>query len=121
MRKVLLILLTITVIGLVLFFTISGYTYSEGSRTGYLVKFSKRGYVFKTHEGELNLGGMNAQNNSVVNNLWDFSVRGNRQPLIDSLQTYEGHIVKLYYKQVLKNFSWQGDTDYFVEKMEVVK
>lgn len=121
MRKVFIILITIIVIGMVLFFVISGYTYSEGSRTGYLTKFSKRGYVLKTYEGELNLGGMNAQNNSVMNNLWEFSVLAKDAAAVDSLQHYEGNVVKLYYKQVLKNMPWQGDTDYFVFKVEKVR
>lgn len=121
MRKIIIILITVIIIGLVLFFVIAGYTYSEGSRTGYLTKFSKRGYVLKTYEGELNLGGMNAQNNSVMNNLWDFSVLPKDAAAIDSLQHYEGSVVKLYYKQVLKNMPWQGDTDYFVFKVEKVR
>lgn len=121
MRKTIIIFLTLVVIGLVLFFVISSYTYSEGTRTGYLTKFSRRGYVLKTYEGELNLGGMNAQNNSVVNNIWDFSVLSKDKAIADSLINYEGRIVKLYYKQVLKNFPWQGDTDYFVYRAEVVR
>lgn len=120
-RKILIWIAVIAVTGTVLFFLLSSYTYSEGSRTGYLVKFSKRGYIFKTYEGELNLGGMNAANNSVVNNIWDFSVPTNETATIDSLRKYEGHVVKAYYKQPLKKFFWQGDTEYFVEKVELVK
>lgn len=121
MKKFIIIILVSIIVIAVVFFTVCNYTYSEGSRTGYLVKFSKRGYVFKTYEGELNLGGMNAQNNSVVNNLWDFSVRKKESAVIDSLKKFEGHVVKCYYKQILKNFAWQGDTDYFVEKVEMVR
>ncbi len=121
LKKILIWLVVILAVGSILFFLISSYTYSEGSRTGYLVKFSKRGYIFKTYEGELNLGGMNAANNSVLNNLWDFSVPKNQQGVIDSLKKYEGHVVKLYYIQPLKKFFWQGDTEYFVEKAELVK
>ena len=121
MKKILYWTLGILVVGTILFFLVSTYTYSEGTRTGYLVKFSKRGYIFKTHEGELNLGGMNAQNNSVVNNIWSFTVSKNEKSAIDSLIKYEGHVVKAYYKQPLKKFFWQGDTEYFVEKVELVK
>jgi hypothetical protein len=31
--------------------------YSEGVRSGVLMKISKKAYVFKTHEGQLNIGG----------------------------------------------------------------
>jgi len=34
------------------------YTYSEGSRAGFLQKFSKRGWVCKTWEGEIVTGNM---------------------------------------------------------------
>lgn len=120
-KKIFYWIIGLTIVGLILFFSVSSYTYSEGSRTGYLVKFSRKGFVFKTFEGELNLGGMNAQNNSVVNNLWPFSVKSKEAAAVDSLKKYEGHIVKVYYTEPLKKFFWQGDTDYFVEKVELVK
>src|SRR5215212_166016 len=47
------------------------WPYSEGERAGVLQKFSKRGWVCKTYEGELALyivGGMSPQ-------IWHFSVR----------------------------------------------
>lgn len=34
------------------------WTYSEGTRAGQLIKFSEKGVVFKTYEGELNMGGL---------------------------------------------------------------
>ena len=52
------------------------YTYSEGSRAGMLVKFSEKGYIFKTYEGDLNLGGINPlPGNTIANNIWKFSVK----------------------------------------------
>lgn len=120
MKKFLLVLISIIIVGIASYLLICNYTYSEGSRTGYLMKFSKKGYVFKTYEGELNLGGMNAQNNSVLNNIWDFTVlRGNKE-VIDSLNQYEGKVIKLEYKQKLKNMPWQGDTPYFVYAVKVL-
>ncbi len=120
-RKIFIWLLVLVAVGTVLYFLASNYTYSEGTRTGYLVKFSRKGYMFKTYEGELNLGGMNAQNNSVLNNLWDFSVSSSNQAAIDSLKKYEGHTIKVYYTQPLKKFFWQGETEYFVNKVENLK
>ena len=76
MKKFLLIVLLLIVVGIAGYLLVCNYTYSEGSRTGYLVKFNVKGYVFKTYEGELNLGGMNAQNNSVANYLWIFLCYG---------------------------------------------
>ena|SRR2546423_1620807 len=120
MKKFFLILFLLIVVGVAAYLLICNYTYSEGSRTGYLLKFSKKGYVFKTYEGELNLGGMNAQNNSVMNNMWDFTVLHGNQGVIDSLNQYEGKVIKLEYKEKLKNMPWQGDTPYFVYAVKVV-
>lgn len=121
MKKFLFILLLLIVVGIVGYLLVCNYTYSEGSRTGYLVKFNVKGYIFKTYEGELNLGGMNAQNNSVANYLWDFSVLKKEQGVIDSLNAYEGNVIKIYYKGKIKNMPWQGDTPFFVYKVEQLK
>ncbi len=118
MKKFLLIFLGVIIAAFIIFYLVSSITYSEGSRTGYLTKFTKKGYVFKTYEGELNLGGMNAQNNSVVNYLWEFSVREYNTAVIDSLNNYEGKVIKLHYREVIHSFPWQGDTDYFIERVE---
>ncbi len=115
----------IIIIGLALFvgyiLFVSNYHYSEGTRTGYLSKFANKGYVFKTYEGDIFLGGATADNNSLINNQWSFSVPSDVNGVIDSLHKHEGNIVKLYYYQVIKNMPWQGDTEYFVYKSEFVR
>jgi hypothetical protein len=117
-KKFFIWIVVLTILGFVLYFLAGNYTYSEGSQTGYLVKFSKKGYVFKTYEGELNLGGMNASNNSVVNNIWHFSVSDSEQGAIDSLHLFEGKVVKVYYREKVRNYVWQGETPFFVYKVE---
>jgi hypothetical protein len=120
MKKFLIIFIFIVIAGLAGFVLVGNFTYSEGSRTGYLMKFSKKGFLFKTYEGELNLGGMNAQNNTVLNNIWAFSVKPTDMSIIDSLANFEGAVIKLKYKQKLKNMPWQGDTPYFVYEIEPI-
>ena len=54
------------------------YTYSSGTRSGYLIKISEKGYIFKTCEGQLNLGGVEASPESgITGNVWNFSVKNN--------------------------------------------
>ena len=120
-KKLLKIVLIIAfvIVGYVLF--VSNFHYSEGTRTGYLSKFAKKGYVFKTYEGDLYMGGASADNNSLINNQWAFSVPSNTDGVIDSLVKLEGKIVKLHYYQVIKNMPWQGDTEYFIHKAEFVR
>src|SRR5512136_260842 len=47
------------------------WSYSEGERAGILQKFSRRGWVFKTYEGELAMSIVPG----VTPTIWDFSVR----------------------------------------------
>ncbi len=96
------------------------YTYSSGTRTGFLIKISEKGYVFKTCEGQLNLGGVEVSAESgITGNVWNFTVKDNA--LHQELQKIEGQKVTLHYDQVNKSMPWQGDTDYFITKVDVVK
>jgi len=96
------------------------WTYSNGTRAGQLIKFSKKGVVFKTHEGELNLGGlrMGESNDGLQGNLWEFSVLDTN--VLNKLQVAEGKRVKLSYKERFKAMPWQGDTNYFVTDVEII-
>lgn len=99
---------------------VSGLTYSEGNRAGLLIKFSKKGYLFKTYEGELNLGGLQPTPQTIGANLiWSFSVKDPK--VAEKLMNYEGKYVSLHYREVIKSFFWQGDTKYFVDEVEEIK
>jgi hypothetical protein len=92
--------------------------YSEGARAGTLVKLSKKGYLFKTYEGELSqtmyVGDQAAASSS--SKLWEFSVSGKNEALIKALENalLTGHRVELNYEEKYIVFSWQGDTKYFI-------
>ena len=103
------------------YFAFANFTYSEGSRSGMLLKFSNKGYVFKTWEGELNLGGMTQAEGTMLNNIWNFSVRGSEAETIGNLQKYEGKRIRLSYKEKMRHFPWQGETNYFVYKVEIIE
>ena len=119
-KKWLFIILAIVIAGLGITYLIFNYTYSEGSRAGVLIKFSKKGYVFKTYEGELNIGGMgNIPNTAQANSIWVFSVRNS--VTADSLMKLEGKKVSLHYREVVKNLVWDGDTKYFVDGVKVIE
>ncbi len=102
------------------FFLVSNYTYSKGARAGTLIKLSKKGVMFKTYEGQLNLGGFSTDSQEGVSgNIWEFSVT--QTELYNELQDYEGNRVKLHYREVIRPMPWQGKTNYFVYKVELVK
>lgn len=119
MKKSLLISVSIFLAIFLIIYFICGLTYSEGNRAGYLVKISKKGYIFKTYEGQLNVNPFGGAAGSLNNgNVWEFSV--SNAATFEELQKHEGKKVSLHYHQVLKNLFWQGDTQYFVDGVELV-
>ena len=120
LKKILVGIVFLLVLALVITFLVFNFNYSEGSRAGVLMKFSKRGYVFKKYEGELNTGGVgNIANTAQLNQVWNFSVKD--AGFADTLHLYEGKRVILFYQQKIKHLPWQGETDYFVNKVQEVK
>jgi hypothetical protein len=85
------------------------WSYSEGERAGYVQKFSKKGIIVKTWEGEL---AMVSQPGSVPEKFW-FSCR--LESVADSINAAMGVRVVLRYEQhVGLPTALFGDTEYFV-------
>ena len=91
------------------------WSYSEGERAGVLQKFSKRGWICKTHEGELAMyvvGGVAPQ-------IWNFSVRDPK--VVEQLFSAVGQQVRLRYSEHRGlPTNCFGETDYFVEHVDIV-
>ncbi|MGB5191055.1 MAG: 6-phosphogluconate dehydrogenase [Robiginitalea sp.] len=87
-------------------------TYSEGVRSGELIKFSRKGVIFKTWEGEISQGISGAQ-------IFKFSVLDRDQEVIESLKEAEGQYVKVNYEERFTTFAWWGETKYFITSVEV--
>ena len=97
-------------------------SYSEGFRAGTIIKLSSKGYVFKTYEGQLNLGMVlsDQPGGATVSNIWDFSVPGSRKETVEKLQDamLSGKRVKVHYKEKFFVMPWLGDTKYMVYDVE---
>ena len=121
MRNFLAWIVSIVFVGLVVYFLFATvYTYSDGNRAGRLIKFSHKGYLFKSYEGELNLGGINTTNGGVlINNMWEFSVTN--KSVADSLSKLEGKDVTLHYMEKMHALPWRGDSRYIVDKVIQVR
>ena len=121
-RKLFIGLLVIALIAVALTFLSTQMAYSEGDRAGVVSKLSKKGYVFKTHEGELNVGAQ-GQVGNMSNNLWQFTIAGGDDKLTKDIEDAmtTGKRVKLHYEQRYLKFSWMGDTEYFVTKVEAAQ
>jgi len=97
--------------------------YSSGVRAGVPVKFSKKGVVFKTYEGELNVGGLTNSAQGAIPTTWAYSVRRGEDEVranMDSAMTNHRR-VKLHYKEKYVQLFWRGDTKYFVHKVEILE
>ena len=121
--KVTLIILLLVGVGVSLFFIFGNF--SEGSRAGTVVKFSKKGVLTKTYEGELNMG-MVITENAAANygsNIFDFSVPTGNKEVIETLEKVmlTGNRIKLNYYEKYVTFPWVGDTKYHVYKVEVLE
>ena len=117
MKKLfLVIVLLFFFIGAGYLLVVFNYSYSSGSRAGYIQKFSHKGWLCKTYEGELALyvvGGVSPQ-------IWYFSVRD--ESLVPSLRKALGERVRLHYSEhPLVPTSCFAETRYFVEGVEHIK
>jgi hypothetical protein len=111
MKKVIGIVIGVLVIGISLYFTIMYYaTFSEGFRSGELIKISNKGMVFKTWEGELSQGIAGAQ-------IFKFSILDSDEKIIQEMKDMQGEYVKVTYVERYKTFPWWGDTKYFITEI----
>lgn len=95
-------------------------TYSDGSRAGELIKISEKGMVFKTYEGQLSLGGLSVggedNNETNIGNLWDFSVTDDA--VYKKMEALRGKKVVVKYKEQYRAIPWKGDTKYIITDVE---
>ena len=92
------------------------YSYSQGNRVGYVQKLSKRGWLCKTWEGELQLS--NIPGSAPV--LFQFTVRSDS--IAKVIEDAGGKQLQLYYKQhVGLPTDCFGDTEYFVDAVRIVQ
>ena len=115
MRKVLFIVITAVVVGLASYFAFIYYVpFSEGYRSGELIKFSRKGVMVKTWEGEISQGISGAQ-------IFSFSVQDSEKEVIQKLKDYQGEYVKVTYIERYSTFFWLGDTKYFITDVKQEK
>ncbi len=113
--RVLLILIVAAVAGISLWTWLTlWWAYSDGERAGVLQKFSRKGWVCKTQEGEIAqylVAGISPQ-------MWLFSVRD--KTVAAELDKAVGHRVQLHYTEHPGMLSsCFADTRYFVDRVIV--
>lgn len=116
LKKSLLMLLLAGALAALYTWATLNYVYSTGDRAGYLQKFSQRGWIFKTWEGELamvNLPG-------AMPEIFHFSVR--KPEAIDQIRPLLGQRITIEYNQhVGIPVNWWGETSYFATKASLIE
>ncbi|HTS88504.1 MAG TPA: hypothetical protein VMG41_08440 [Gemmatimonadales bacterium] len=117
-RYLILFLLAVLLLSAAYSWFVVNWDYSNGYRSGQLQKFSQKGWICKTHEGEL---WQSVFGNVVPNkdNIWLFTVRSDR--VAHQLETLVGKNVRLHYTEHRGiPSSCFGDTRYFVDSVAAV-
>ena len=118
LKKILIVIVILALaIGAFLYFG----TYSEGHRAGIIMKVSKKGTIFKTWEGQMNLETFGAiKTDNIVSEIFSFSIEDGNQDLIDELNAaaLSGERVNLKYIERYIKVSWRGETKYFAIGVE---
>lgn len=91
------------------------YSYSKGNRAGYVQKFSRKGWICKTWEGELAMVNVPG----AMQEKWEFSVRDDSVARL--ISTSMGQRVSLVYNQHAGvPTSCFGETQYFVTGIQTL-
>ncbi|MGD1946297.1 MAG: 6-phosphogluconate dehydrogenase [Croceivirga sp.] len=115
MRKLLFIFISVVLLGFTAYLTFVYYIpFSEGYRSGELIKFSNKGVLVKTWEGEISQGISGAQ-------IFRFSVQNSEAGVISKLKNFQGKYVKVTCKERYATFFWLGDTKYFITDVTLEK
>ncbi|MDB4174450.1 6-phosphogluconate dehydrogenase [Bacteroidia bacterium] len=115
-KKILLWTIGLTTTGAVLLVLFALFcNYSGGERVGHIIKISKKGYLFKTWEGQLNTG-------EIQQGLWEFSVKQDDTEILDQLREAMkiGNRVALHYDEKYVSLPFLGDTKNFITEVELL-
>jgi hypothetical protein len=118
------IIISALVVGIGVFSFYYWGIYDEGLRAGNVLRISKKGMLFKTYEGQLNLQTFGAlKGASPIMESFDFSVEADNKQVIKDLEAValSGERVNLHYIKRYTTFPWRGDTKYFITSVERLK
>ena len=112
-RLIFLLIIAALLVALYTWITLS-YVYADGSRAGFLQKFSKRGWICKTWEGELVTG-------SMLGNQEKFSFSVRDEELAKLVAAQIGKRVEIeYHQHVGVPTTCFAETEYFVKNIRGV-
>jgi hypothetical protein len=94
------------------------FTYSSGNRFGLLQKFSNKGNVFKTYEGEMILSSVRSNVNvPLASEKFFFSVT--KRNVAEKLMNLQGQNISVHYLEKNGSLAWRGESRYIVDSVWV--
>jgi len=112
------LLILIIIFGVSLIYWKYFFTYSEGYRAGLLQKFSNKGAIFKTYEGEIILSSVSSNRDvAIASEKFLFTVTN--KSLVRQFDTLQGQSVIVHYKQKNASLFWRGDSPYLVDSVKL--
>jgi hypothetical protein len=119
-RKILYLMLILLVIimGIFIFWKYF-YTYSDGYRSGVLQKFSHKGNIIKTYEGEMILRSLSDRMNvAVTPEKFNFTVTSKK--MANQLDSVQGKMITVHYKQKNGTPFWRSDSKFLVDSVKLI-
>jgi hypothetical protein len=115
-RNALIVLLVVAILAAALYlFVATRWSYASGERAGYVQKFSRKGWVCKTWEGEIAMANLPGS----MPELFPFTVRD--EAVAARINAELGARVVLGYEQHLGLPSCLGETSYWVKSVRRVE
>lgn len=112
------LLFLIVIVGGIFIYWKYFYNYSTGYRAGLLQKFSSKGTLFKTYEGEMILSSVSSSRDvALASEKFLFTLTN--KSLVRQFDTLQGEMVIVHYKQKNGIVFWRGDSQYLVDSVKV--
>ena len=121
-KKILLIVLSILLVGFLVFFYFRFYfVFGEGVKAGQINYVEKKGYICKTYEGKViqSVFKSSKSGNSTIQN-YEFRFSIENSDLADSLMRCSGKEVELHYKEYFAPLPWRGYSEFIVDSIVAV-
>jgi hypothetical protein len=117
MKKILGIILVICILVFGgFFFTRFYWVFGDGVKAGTLNYVVRKGYIFKTYEGEMIQTGLQSKGpNSMQSNEFSFSVSD--EAVAKRLELASGKEVQLHYKEYTGSVPWRGYSKFVVDSI----
>jgi hypothetical protein len=94
------------------------FTFSDGYRAGLLQKFSRKGNIFKTYEGEMILSSVQSnQNVALASEKFIFSVADHDVAI--QMEKLQGKNVVVHYTEKNQTLPWRGETKFIVSSVKL--